>query len=139
MTMIVTGYKELDKQFATMTDRMQRHAVRPAVSAGATVLVRAIRSNTPRGETGNLRKSIGKRAWSKGKKGIIGQVVGPRWPKGAHGWLVEMGHQIAGTDKFVPPHPFQRPAMDRSRAAVASRVRDKMRETIPRAVKKFTK
>lgn len=45
-------------------------------------------------------------------------VVGPTWPAGAHGHLVEFGHQLVAwghkTDKRVAPYPFLRPAADQT-------------------------
>lgn len=38
-------------------------------------------------------------------------VVGPQWPEGAHGHLVEFGHQLPDGSR-TKPKPFLRPAAD---------------------------
>lgn len=42
--------------------------------------------------------------------------IGPKYPEGAHGHLVELGHEEVlwgiRTGRRVPPYPFARPAVD---------------------------
>jgi HK97 gp10 family phage protein len=73
----ITGLKELQKRLATLPDRVQRKAMRPAVSAGATMIVRAQKSKAPR-ESGLLKKSIGKKIVTNKKTQSVTAVIGPR-------------------------------------------------------------
>lgn len=67
---------------------------------------------------GALAKSIGKRMKTYTASGVVFVAVGPKWPQGAHGHLIEYGHKPAGWyakqkgAKFVPAYPFMRPAFD---------------------------
>ena len=44
--------------------------------------------------------------------------IGPSWPAGAHGHLVEFGHRTASGQ--TAPHPFLRPAADNTKAKQAA-------------------
>lgn len=136
---VVTGDKELDRYFATLTPKLQRGAIRKGVRAAGSAQVKEIRSNVKTmvgsDQTGRLRKSLGQRAWSRPKAGVIGTVVGPRYPDGAHGHLVEFGHEIVtkagkNTGKRTRPIPFQRRAFDTGRAAVLEAQRKKLKQAI---------
>lgn len=90
----------------------------------------------PGSKTGNLRRSLGIVVRIYVRK--IVAVIGPRWPLGAHGHLVEYGHRVSrgtlsrgssdrataqNTGKvlgFVPPHPFIRPAVHATKGAAAA-------------------
>lgn len=43
-------------------------------------------------------------------------VIGPQYPAGAHGHLVEFGHRNGINGQPVPPRPFMRPAFDETRS-----------------------
>ena len=153
----LTGDRELDRFFQTITPKLQRGALRKGVSAGGTALVRAIRDelkSTPfkdsRGatvasrraarEAGQkpLMRTIGKRAWSVPEKGIIGQIVGPKYPEGAHAHLVERGHRIvtthaAGhrdTGRRTDPIPFMDDAERKAKNDVRLAVQRKLAEAL---------
>lgn len=118
----IDGIAEMRRKLKKMGDRTQRKFVRRALTAGTTPIVRDIRKNTPK-ETGNLKASIGRRMKSY-PSGIIVAVLGARWPKGAHGHLLEFGttqrpHPITGTSGIMPARPFMRPAVDRNRSKFA--------------------
>jgi thiamine phosphate synthase YjbQ (UPF0047 family) len=65
--------------------------------------------------SGDLSKSI-KVQMRRGERGIWEAArIGPTWPLGAHGYLVEFGHALVKGGRVigsVPPHPFARPAAD---------------------------
>jgi len=74
-------------------------------------------SGKPVSDTGNLRKSIGWRLKTYRRSGVIVLVLGPRWPLGAHGHLIEFGTKLrttqTGASRGVGPAlPFLRPAWD---------------------------
>lgn len=110
--------QRMQQYLSRMDDKMQRGAVRQMASKAGTILVNAIRAelnraNMPYSRTRNaaerkkarqsgqkpLVRTIGKRAWSRRNRGIIGTVVGPMYPAGAHGHLVERGHKITGRSR----------------------------------------
>lgn len=103
VSMQVTNSKEVQAYFDGLTERLQRKVIRQAIAAGGTRLVKEVRkvlkaeqSREPRRRPQNkpLSRTIAKKAWSKPRKGLIGTVVGPKYPEGAHGHLVERGHRI---------------------------------------------
>lgn len=129
---VITGDAHLDRVFATMERRLQREVLRKTMQAAGTVLARQIRKNIKRmvspksrsrGGPGHhtvkhskgLARSVKTRMWTAPNSGLIGNVVGPEWPHGAHGHLVEFGH--AGPIQ-AKPIPFQRTAMQQSQVAV---------------------
>jgi HK97 gp10 family phage protein len=65
-----------------------------------------------------LARSIGTRTKRYTAQGVVYVAIGPKWPQGAHGHLVEYGHKPSGwyrrhkKRKFVPAHPFMRPAYE---------------------------
>ncbi len=106
---------QMKQYLDSMSDKMQRGAVRSMMSKSGTILSKEIRNQLKRldmpysrarnaaerkkaRKTGQkpLVRTIGKRAWSRRSKGLIGTVVGPKYPEGAHGHLVEFGHRITG-------------------------------------------
>jgi HK97 gp10 family phage protein len=62
----------------------------------------------------HLRDTIRSEFRDYGRKKV--QVIGPEYPAGAHGHLVEFGHAEVlwgkPTGRRVPPKPFMRPAVD---------------------------
>jgi len=98
-----------------MTPRMHRTALRYAVKKAGTRLAKEIRSQIKRRDMPYSRarnpeerkksrqlglkplvRTVAARPWTVPMRGIIGIVVGPKWPEGAHGHLVEFGHRIIG-------------------------------------------
>lgn len=97
-----------------LDNKLRNNIIRKMVSAAGQLLVQEVRKqiairdmphSRAKGKkkkqlkaegTVPLKYTISKRVWSKPHKGIIGCVVGPTWPKGAHGHLVEFGHKITG-------------------------------------------
>lgn len=62
-------------------------------------------------------------------------ICGPRYPAGAHGHLVEFGHQmVLWGDRieggFVEPHPFMRPAADETKSQQESAIVDHLRDVL---------
>jgi hypothetical protein len=97
-------------------------ALDAAVKAAAKVVIDESKRRVPQpGYSGDkpglkpLRDTIGHVVRKpRGDKRIA--VVGPEYPAGAHGHLVEFGHQKVlwgtPTNERVPPHPFMRPSVD---------------------------
>lgn len=61
-------------------------------------------------------------------------IVGTAWPEGAHGHLVEFGHELVKngvTIGFVAPHPWLRPAIESTEAAQNAAVFDTLQKAAP--------
>lgn len=56
----LTGDKELDAKLTRLDKNTRKKYTRRALGKGGTVIVKAIKRNTPRGKTGNMRRAIGK-------------------------------------------------------------------------------
>lgn len=138
------GDVETRNRLRELPVRAQRNVVRRSLSAGATVMVRAIRRAAPRGPTGNLKRSIGKSIKVKGGKITVAKVgidVGKKrlfrvvnagrsrfGRQGAHGHLVALGSKRRfkksgqSTGK-MPRNPFVRQAAAASEPAAIERMR----------------
>ena len=115
----VDGIRQLLSKLNGLTPKAQRGALRAMTSKAGVLLSREIRRQIKRrdmpysrarnpaerraakgrGQT-PLAYTIKKRAWKKPQKGIIGTVVGPAYPAGAHGHLAEFGHKITGHSRI---------------------------------------
>lgn len=128
----ITETKQLDELLAKHELLLRGKALQKALRAGGNVVAKRARQLCPRSiQTGT------RAAWSKSTRAAragvkplaetIGVVVrdygprfvmlvGPQYPAGALGHLVEYGHAevLYGvpTGRRVPPHPFMRPAVD---------------------------
>ncbi len=99
---VMHGLPELNRKLRGMGEKLGKRVMRNALKAGAQVVVREMKKRVPK-KTGGLKKSIGKRALRR-RGGNFAIIIGPRWPEGAHGGLIELG-----TVK-MRPRPFMRPA-----------------------------
>lgn len=62
-------------------------------------------------------------------------IVGTAFPEGAHGHLVEFGHQLVRNGiviGHVPPHPFLRPAIKSTFEAQKSVVNETLKKAAPK-------
>jgi hypothetical protein len=83
----------LGKALQTFAYELPKQVTRVAVSAGLGVMQKAMRGATPKGRTGNLRRSIKKRINRGGQSGKVGFDVGmkPDRRRGQHAHLYFMG------------------------------------------------
>lgn len=156
-----SGFAELQRKFDMLPAKMQRSLVRKGVRAAARPLINNIRKNiksmvsdeaasrggrkrvNAQGKKTSLAKSIDVKPWSKPEQGIIGGVVGAKWPEGAHAHLVEFGHLVvptktqgpigAGKVRRTRPIPFQRKAEKESRVDILRAWEDKIQVEIKKA------
>lgn len=116
---------DLDGLLARLPIEVRRVSLKKAMRAAASVVVRRAKQPVARpGYPGDkadlkpLRDTIG--AVVRDYEEYVVAVVGPQHPAGAHGHLVEYGHEEVlwgvRTGRRVPPHPFLRPAADGTRA-----------------------
>lgn len=137
----------LRDRLISLGQAVQQRIMIRAVDAAANVLVSPLRAAAPIGPTGNLRASIGKeiRRYSTAAFGI----VGPQYPRGAHGHIVERGSKTryAGTrgkgHYRVPAHRGRMPAIyfiagvyNANRAAMVAVLRSVLQAEIEQEVGK---
>jgi len=131
----LSGDKQLQRKLQRISDYVETKLSRDALKQAAAPIIKAAKANIatkgasrkrkrefniggkPVSGTGNLRKSIGYRMKTYKTSGVLVLVLGPRWPLGAHGHLVEFGTQARFTADGVfrgigPAKPFLRPAWD---------------------------
>ncbi len=99
---VMHGLPALDRKLRGLGEKLGKRVMRKALAAGGQLVVREMKKRVAK-KTGGLKKSIGKRALRR-RGGSFAMIVGPRWPEGAHGHLVELG-----TVKMAAK-PFMRPA-----------------------------
>lgn len=131
----LSGDKELKRKLQRISDAAERKVGRQALVQAARPIIQAAKANIsmkgasrkrrrefraagkPGSVTGNLRKSIGYRLKTYKRTGVMVLVLGPRWPQGAHGHLLEYGTAQRQTSEGLnrgigPALPFLRPAWD---------------------------
>lgn len=154
------GVKELEKTLEKIGDRVVKNTMRHATSKAAQVLVRAIRANV-RQMVGRgsrqfakdkltrkqaLSRTITKAPLRGKRRAVVGYVVGPKWPAGAHGHLVHDGHRVvipAGQGKKLVDTgrrskaiPFQARAMAESQGKMASTMASEAQKRLVTEVRK---
>ena len=130
----LTGIKELDRALRKLGERTEKQLQQRTLRKAANVIVKAAKEKCPtrkRKET-YITRSGRERTRSIGlRKSIIARIrryplrwvaiIGPKWPEGAHGHLIEKGtkdrfHKAGvGVRRYVGkllPKPFLRPAYD---------------------------
>lgn len=157
------GIKSLDKFYATITESLKRKYIRQGMTAVGSEGVRlakaelsahGIKSRGRKGKTNKdgritkgLVKSLTKRPSAKwrsaramARQGIIGIAFGPGWPDGAHGHLVEFGHEVVShgkrTGKRTTPKPFLRPAQRRLKPRFLNIMQAKLRSGLAKEAAK---
>lgn len=131
----LSGDKQLKRKLQRLHQAAETKLARHALLQAGRPMVKAIKQNigtmrmsrkreaefTARGLpgsfTGNLRRSIGQAVRQYKRTGVVLLVIGPRWPMGAHGHLVEYGTQPRFTKAGafrgkMPAMPFMRSAWD---------------------------
>jgi len=144
--MKLTGVGETIKALDRLQQRVYKKTVSASLRKGAVIVARQARANARkiadpgRDEGKHLHQTISRRTKRYNAGQTVYIAVGPKWPGGAHGYLVEYGHRmvVGGTverisgkqagktpkarneDRTgkgrvvgqVPPHPWYRPAFD---------------------------
>lgn len=119
--------RRLDRVLSQIAIELRARELEKATRKGGNVIARAMRRKAPKpGYPGDkpdlkpLKNTIGVVIRRYGRRFVrLVAMIGPQYPAGAHGHLVEFGHEevLFGerTGRRVPPHPFARPAFDESR------------------------
>lgn len=118
--MQLDGWDELARQLDRVDDRLTQRAKLEAVKAAGEVVAARARDLCPRGDTADkpLRDTIAVEVRDYDQRALA--VIGPQYPAGAHGHLVEDGHEIVTRDgkrtgRRARPRPFVRPAFDETK------------------------
>ena len=136
--------RALELALKSLGPKLETRVMARALKAGAGETLKAAKRLAPRGKTGNLRKSLavsrGRRVRRYGRRLVA--VVGPAWPEGAHGHLIERGTRRrrtkTGADRgIMPARPFLEPAYDATKTAAVAKVKQKIRQGIEREVAKM--
>ena len=124
---------------------MRATGLAKAARAGGNEVAKDARKRAPRGNPSHkpekkpLHKTIGTviREYA---NGVVMAVVGPKYPEGAHGHLVEEGHEIVtkGPEKrrtglFAKIKKFLAPAGDTTQVQQRNAVYNSLRKTIKEA------
>lgn len=112
------GWEELQRALERVDDTLVGRTKLEAVKAAGEVVARQAKALCPRGESDGekpLADTIGVEVRDYGERALA--VIGPEYPAGAHGHLVEQGHEIVTWDgrrtgKRATPKPFVRPAFE---------------------------
>lgn len=155
VTIKLDGYDELIAALNRIDDRLSRRLGREMVKAAGEVVAARAKERCPVGdpthnpEAKPLRDTIGVVVRDYGDRALA--VVGPEYPAGAHGHLVEYGHDIVprGQSRSVGkgrisgakrkggvtkgrarPFPFLRPAFDETQPQQYAAMEAVMRQAI---------
>lgn len=113
MSDVIVNDKDLLDRLIRVGDKLPQ-VYRESVRTRSEPLVEEMRRRI-HNVSGDLAKSIA-RQMRRGERGIWEAArVGPTWPRGAHGYLVEFGHALVKGGKVignVPAHPYVRPAAE---------------------------
>jgi HK97 gp10 family phage protein len=97
-TMRLSGANEITAALKGVSEKLAGQTLNKAIKAAANVMLRAAKAAARKRHksgkgTGNLARSMAIRQLTYAN-GVVYAAIGPSWPKGAHGWLVEHGHRI---------------------------------------------
>lgn len=133
------GFDSLLKKLYGLEKKGAGSAMRKAMRAGTSVLLKAVKAATPKDE-GLLRKMQASKVYGRGLSlaGLVGADVDKLEAAGAAGtrpsnidWLVEQGHVTPG-GKFVPPSGYMRRAADTAMPAAEAAYINRLRAEIDR-------
>lgn len=132
----LTGLDKLIENLEAVSSNVTQD-LRKAVVAGAVVVRKSARAKI-RNRSGTLSRSIRIRSTKQGMGTVIARI-GPTG-KGWYGSLVEEGHNVKVKRRgkvigYAPPHRFLQPALDEKRGEAEQKIKDKLIESIQKAVK----
>ncbi len=133
----IEGDKKLARDMNRLQSYLQIRLGREAVIEAAEVVLEPMRAAAPLGPRQNLRQSIDVIVRVYDKRDKIFGMVGPTWPLGAHGHLVEHGTKERFTRKGAsrgrsPGNPF----VERTVQAYRGRIMDKLRATLAAGIER---
>lgn len=132
------GFKDLDKALRELPKSVAMSVLRSAIKRAGKPVQDAMEANAPK-LSGDLAGSIEfksaltsrQKRFSPKQKGEVELFIGPSYPKGAHGHLLEFG-----TSKMAA-QPFARPAWDSNKQNVFETLKSEIWKSIDRARKRL--
>lgn len=144
VTFQLGGVEELLNAFDELPKAVGKAVLVDVCARAAKPIVEAAKLLAPEDpeHPGSLKQSIGIRRW-RGKK-WSGVIIGPQWPAGAHGHLVEFGTgpRYLRSGKYVgrmPMKPFMRPAWDANKDRALEIMRTEIWDALAKAAAKLAK
>ncbi len=143
------GVNEMLAKLTGIDRKMRKKVARKAVAQGSTVLLRAMKPDTPEA-TGLMKRSLGKKVVTIKRSGVVVAFVRPRPGQGAmalrnghpvysdpakYGHLVELGTKPHGAHPGTKPRPFMRPALDASKSSIMASMENVVRNGLEDAAK----
>ena len=142
--LLITGWDGVRVNLAELEAKIQRGAMRTAITKAGRVMLAAAKSKAPI-RTGLLKRSLRQKVKTNTKKGEVLTLIGPsrriqgtdkngnkvRPARYAH--LVEFGYGRQS------PQPFIRPAYESSKDAALAKYRDELRPAIEQAAARIGK
>ena len=113
-------WARMDRVLAKASIELRQRMVKKAIRKAARKIAIAMKKRAPVSDDDKgkpLKETIGVVVREYGARTTA--IIGPEYPAGSHGHLVEFGHEevLFGvkTGRRVPPHPFARPAFDETK------------------------
>lgn len=115
----ITGARELQAKFTRVGRSLSDGIASEAVEGALSPLVADMQSRAPV-RRGELRSSISMAVRRYRQSGVVFGIVGPSWPRGAHGSIIESGTvpRRTGLSAFRgsgPAMPFVEPTYEANR------------------------
>jgi HK97 gp10 family phage protein len=133
------GFKELENALLELPKAVAKGVLRTALKNAGEPVVSDAQRNVPvlTGEllgSIDIRSTLSKRQRrGRAKAGDVEMFIGPSWPKGAHGHLVEFG-----TSKMAA-RPFLRPAWDANKERVLASIGRELWTAIEKAARRLAR
>ena len=132
MKVKLKGTKNVEKQIKKAMKKFEHRQIRPIFEKEAETLKNQVKSNTPVGETRNLRDSI--RTLEMPQDPIVYLVAVDR-NKAPHAHLVEFGtadreQQTGKSVGSMPANPFFRPAWDSLKPRINANIQKELAKLI---------
>ena len=143
-----TGLKGMQSKLEKMGDSVRRGFERKLISKAATIQMRFIRKETPKGPTGNLKKSLKRQPsskWSSAQRlrqaGVIGVAMGHERPKGAHSHLIEEGFDLFlwssdWSGEFIEGNNYFSKGLKKGRSQVNTTIKREAKQIFKKVIKK---
>lgn len=136
MSVKVEGLPQLIKALTAFEKKVMNKGLKKCFRDGSKVIAKAVKDETPKGQSGFLRKAIKVRA-AKRKKNRIGVNVqiGEGNFKGDsfYGGFVEFGTKTADGKVKIKGRRFMKKGFDKSKDAAAAAMVESLRESIANA------
>jgi HK97 gp10 family phage protein len=140
----LAGLKAVLDSLADLNRTVRNKILRAAINDGSRPILDNMKARAPVGDTGQFRRSLGRRVRTYRQSGVVVVVIGPRKgfrvvtqrgtklvphdpAKIAH--LLEFGHVIVRGGKAVghaPPYPTIGPAMEEEKGAATQAIGDRI-------------